>query len=188
MHFKWYTSVACIRQASKVCCHWAISMRVNIQFMLMRCICSCLCVLQLVCVWGWSDRNIHMHTVCACACAWVCETEGGQPDGWLRETEAEGRFIKHNIGRRDREKEERMDGGEWGGDRVVGHKGREGPQHADREGVLKRRWEIVTFISLSTLRQQMIGWLWLILWLGLNMALSVAPGEWLNFDIAQYYN
>lgn len=31
-----------------------------------------------------------------------------------------------------------MDGGERGRERVRGHKGREGPGHADRDGVLKR--------------------------------------------------
>lgn len=73
-------------------------------------------------------------------------------------------------------------GGGEGGERG------EGEEERGREGVLKRRWDIVTFISFSTLKQQMIGSLWLILCLGLNMALGLAPGEWLNFDLAQYYN
>lgn len=57
------------------------------------------------------------------------------------DTEAEGRFIKHNIGRREREreKEERMDGGWRGRDGVRGERGRDGPEQADREGELKRR-------------------------------------------------
>ncbi len=39
---------------------------------------------------------------------------------------------------REREEEEGMAGGERGRDSVKGHNGREGPGHADREGVLKR--------------------------------------------------
>lgn len=71
-------------------------------------ICMCLCVWMLVSV--EPDCNI------ARAIAWACETEGGQPDGWVRETEAEGRFVKHNTGRRNRrggEIEERMNGWDW---------------------------------------------------------------------------
>lgn len=56
------------------------------------------CVFMCMCVRGRSHCNINVPM-------WAHETEGGQPDGWQGETEAEGRFVKHNIGRRDRERE-----------------------------------------------------------------------------------
>lgn len=68
-------------------------------------ICMCLCVWMLVSV--EPDCNI------ARAIAWACETEGGQPDGWVRETEAEGRFVKHNTGRRNRERGRDRGEDEW---------------------------------------------------------------------------
>lgn len=147
-----------------------------------------LCLSACICVKGSSDTNIHMHVwrVCVRVCVFGRQRVDKQMDDWEKQR-LKVDSSNTTLGG-EREKEERMDGGKRGRDRVEGQKGREGPRHADREGVLKRRWEIVTFISFTSLKQQVIGWLWLILWLGLNMALGLTPGEWLKFDLAQYYN
>lgn len=150
------------------------------------CVCSCLCVLSCLYVWEDGQTAIFTCVLCVRACGFVRQRVDNQMDDWEKQR-LKVDSSNTTLGG-EREKEERMDGGERGRDREKGHKGREGPERADGEGVLKRRWEIVTFISFSTLKQQMIGWLWLILWLGLNMALGLTPGEWLNFDLTQYYN
>lgn len=107
------------------------------------------------------ETEIFTCTLCMCACGFVRQRVDNQMDDWEKQrlkVDSSNTTLGGET-ERERKKEERMDGGKQRGDRVEGHKGREGPEHADREGVLKRRWEIVTFISFSTLRQQMIGWL-----------------------------
>lgn len=68
-------------------------------------ICMCLCV--------WMPVSAEPDCNIARAIAWACETEGGQPDGWVRETEAEGRFVKHNTGRRNRQSGRDRGEDEW---------------------------------------------------------------------------
>lgn len=114
-------------------------------------ICMSLCVKMFVSV--EPDCNIRR------AFAWACETEGGQPDGWVRETEAEGRFVKHNTGRRNRERG--ID--EWmslkGATTLVFFK----PQNCHWGG---HTWKKKNSFKMRTVTQS----------------------EWLNFDSAQNFN
>lgn len=136
-------------------------------------------------------------SVCVCICAhfvsvsrqqpdawsaWACETEGGQPDWWLRETEAGGRFVKHNTGRRNGERGRDGGGGEGMrvSERTQGEKGARACRSVQPE--------VVILMFLGTVKRQTIGWLWRIDWPGLSLTLDVAPGERLNFDLAQYFN